>query len=77
MLYETTGMINFFVYTVAPHAGAWIETLSSYAILLLSLVAPHAGAWIETSRRTPLPTKQCVAPHAGAWIETTSKWTAF
>jgi len=36
-------------HSVAPHAGAWIET----HIALLSYrafdVAPHAGAWIETT----------------------------
>ena len=34
---------------VAPHAGAWIETMSYQQIVVLSEVAPHAGAWIETS----------------------------
>ena len=47
---------------VAPHAGAWIETLVGAYRLELAEVAPHAGAWIETmhvpvwkemSRRTP------------------------
>ncbi len=33
---------------VAPHAGAWIETLDSLRELAKVLVAPHAGAWIET-----------------------------
>ncbi len=32
---------------VAPHAGAWIETILILDLFLL-LVAPHAGAWIET-----------------------------
>ena len=35
--------------TVAPHAGAWIETLFLLCSLLLAHVAPHAGAWIETT----------------------------
>jgi len=35
--------------TVAPHAGAWIETLYMQVIIGDGLVAPHAGAWIETS----------------------------
>ena len=34
---------------VAPHAGAWIETIVLPAILTFKLVAPHAGAWIETT----------------------------
>ncbi len=33
---------------VAPHAGAWIETKTSYEIESPVDVAPHAGAWIET-----------------------------
>ena len=36
---------------VAPHAGAWIETLSrGGCCFFLIRVAPHAGAWIETSQ---------------------------
>ena len=37
--------------TVAPHAGAWIETYTSKQDCLVNDVAPHAGAWIETSSR--------------------------
>ena len=33
---------------VAPHAGAWIETLQADIGHLMLVVAPHAGAWIET-----------------------------
>jgi len=33
---------------VAPHAGAWIETMQGLVILNRKKVAPHAGAWIET-----------------------------
>jgi len=36
---------------VAPHAGAWIETLFFALIFAPPFVAPHAGAWIETLRR--------------------------
>jgi len=35
--------------TVAPHAGAWIETISSRQSVRRPSVAPHAGAWIETA----------------------------
>ena len=35
--------------SVAPHAGAWIETISAARQCGGGLVAPHAGAWIETS----------------------------
>ena len=33
---------------VAPHAGAWIETLPKMEPSIEEPVAPHAGAWIET-----------------------------
>ena len=35
---------------VAPHAGAWIETMVFSDFSHDSNVAPHAGAWIETCR---------------------------
>ena len=37
---------------VAPHAGAWIETDSSYSSARQAVVAPHAGAWIETGHQS-------------------------
>ena len=33
---------------VAPHAGAWIETVKDRKPHRRHTVAPHAGAWIET-----------------------------
>jgi len=33
---------------VAPHAGAWIETVAHLEYFVDHEVAPHAGAWIET-----------------------------
>ncbi len=33
---------------VAPHAGAWIETVTLGGGSITEDVAPHAGAWIET-----------------------------
>ena len=33
---------------VAPHVGAWIETVMLALALALMGVAPHVGAWIET-----------------------------
>ena len=33
---------------VAPHAGAWIETIVPIVDVMTPRVAPHAGAWIET-----------------------------
>tara|TARA_B100000519_G_scaffold13470_1_gene10105 strand:- start:2151 stop:2342 length:192 start_codon:yes stop_codon:yes gene_type:complete len=38
---------------VAPHAGAWIETLKGLAMKKIIKVAPHAGAWIETNPAIP------------------------
>ena len=35
---------------VAPHAGAWIETIVERHNATRRNVAPHAGAWIETSQ---------------------------
>ena len=35
--------------TVAPYAGAWIETLTLSLLVRRAMVAPYAGAWIETS----------------------------
>ena len=40
-------------YSVAPHAGAWIETWREDHLELIASVAPHAGAWIETTYRHP------------------------
>ena len=34
---------------VAPHAGAWIETVEDLISSARPAVAPHAGAWIETA----------------------------
>ncbi len=55
---------------VAPHAGAWIETMHSIFYLFMTEVAPHAGAWIETPSSATIQGYSEVAPHAGAWIET-------
>ena len=33
---------------VAPHVGAWIETIRHSTTLHVIFVAPHVGAWIET-----------------------------
>ena len=59
---------------VAPHAGAWIETLSLRSFSSQREVAPHAGAWIETAvMEMYMYNRYFVAPHAGAWIETYQK----
>ena len=56
--------------TVAPRAGAWIETVLSVAFILRKIVAPRAGAWIETRLLMKANSTKAVAPRAGAWIET-------
>ncbi len=56
--------------TVAPRAGAWIETSSLWVCTWSSLVAPRAGAWIETGNEVKSGGIGDVAPRAGAWIET-------
>ena len=57
--------------TVAPHAGAWIETRPGLPRGQPAPdVAPHAGAWIETPLQDGGAAHFKVAPHAGAWIET-------
>ena len=56
--------------SVAPHAGAWIETCSVIWSSHKDNVAPHAGAWIETLYKYQIYANLYVAPHAGAWIET-------
>ena len=55
---------------VAPHAGAWIETMTIRILSIAGIVAPHAGAWIETFNSDAEHNHGSVAPHAGAWIET-------
>ena len=63
--------------TVAPHAGAWIETLVITSATTGASVAPHAGAWIETIYIAVLGGADAdVAPHAGAWIETSPARTS-
>ena len=58
------------LFNVAPHAGAWIETIVRAAPSEIKDVAPHAGAWIETNDGMTDDQNIKVAPHAGAWIET-------
>ena len=43
------------VNSVAPHVGAWIETLKALKTSVGFAVAPHVGAWIETVRAPDLP----------------------
>ena len=57
-------------HTVAPRAGAWIETTTNLRKPLSQKVAPRAGAWIETLCELTSLALSPVAPRAGAWIET-------
>ena len=56
--------------TVAPCAGAWIETDLVFDSPLKLVFAPRVGAWIETIRSNERLDLPGVAPHVGAWIET-------
>jgi len=47
--------------SVAPHAGAWIETVKEIANLDKIMVAPHAGAWIETCGYSLLYFAMCMS----------------
>ena len=57
--------------TVAPHAGAWIETgLFIFFGLLEGLSHPTRVRGLKLLHALrPISTRE-VAPHAGAWIET-------
>ena len=55
---------------VAPHVGAWIETVLHGLGYSVDYVAPHVGAWIETLDNDVFQAATSVAPHVGAWIET-------
>jgi len=48
--------------TVAPPAGAWIETSPALKGIVIHLVAPPAGAWIETIHKQTLKDPNDVAP---------------
>ena len=61
-------------FTVAPHAGAWVEIKDVMISLVVAAVAPHAGAWVEivwretgpsTRRRRPPTRGLCCTPKCG------------
>ena len=64
--------------TVAPHAGAWIETRKMDLSLNMFGSRPtRARGLKQTELEGHIPS--VVAPHAGAWIETrfgNSPWCA-
>ena len=47
-------LISIFENHVAPHVGAWIETIIPSIMSGCISVAPHVGAWIETYLTTIL-----------------------
>lgn len=55
--------------SVAPHAGAWIETIRAISWKPGLAVAPHAGAWIETAQPPTARSTASVAPHAGRGLK--------
>ena len=63
--------------SVAPPAGAWIETEEFMPIECAIFVAPPAGAWIETRLNGEFAASITVAPPAGAWIETIQIFDSF
>ena len=58
------------VKSVAPLAGAWIETQRNYFMKRNYAVAPLAGAWIETYRMSRYLLELRVAPTGGALCKT-------
>ena len=48
-------------FTVAPHAGAWVEMSCFVAANTAPFVAPHAGAWVEITL-TPQRRSEILSP---------------
>ena len=55
---------------VAPHAGAWIETLGARDILPNVLSRLMQARGLKQKLYEEVSEFDTVAPHAGAWIET-------
>ena len=56
--------------TVAPYAGAWIETPESAHLLYFRLSLPTRERGLKLTALLALVGRNIVAPYAGAWIET-------
>ena len=56
-------------YNVVPHAGTWIEIITTVFNLFDTAVVPHAGTWIEIKIPQSKLLVSLVVPHAGTWIE--------
>tara|TARA_B100000519_G_scaffold13470_1_gene10106 strand:- start:4186 stop:4392 length:207 start_codon:yes stop_codon:yes gene_type:complete len=59
-----------FFFFVAPHAGAWIETLITSAWPTQKMSPLTQGRGLKLEYIAYLNAIDLVAPHAGAWIET-------
>ena len=57
------------IHLVAPHAGAWIETLYRLRVQTVTQVAPHAGAWIETGTQLTLILQGSSPPTRGRGLK--------
>ena len=55
---------------VAPHAGAWIETIYSKNLTASSASRLTQARGLKQPLKPCCLNSLCVAPHAGAWIET-------
>ena len=60
---------------VAPHAGAWIETLLTGQQPAIMGSRPTRARGLKQGCGKTCDTMDAVAPHAGAWIETMSRDT--
>ena len=62
-----------YIYKVAPHAGAWIETARLWAINPKEVWSrPMRARGLKRQAGRDYVESGKVAPHAGAWIETVS-----
>ena len=57
-------------YRVAPHTGAWIETVFHGFCTIMDLSHPTRVRGLKRLACGNTLRKYCVAPHTGAWIET-------
>ena len=54
----------FWIFTVVPHAGTWIEIKSHEDLINFGKVVPHAGTWIEITIILMICLGVLVVPHA-------------
>ena len=61
----------YMLYSVAPHVGAWIETVFFFRLFLSRM--PSHPMWVRGLKQASIHEGDAVwsvAPHVGAWIET-------